>query len=107
MPTTWPFSTRVLNGQVVGICSREQGHGSFLSVINSVGSLWTVATTNSQSDDEQFSFMACFSNNFDQFDGLFNDTIKEICHKIHAYTTSNESFTYLQMLQQEDFKQFF
>jgi hypothetical protein len=51
--------------------------------------------------------MAHFCNNFDWLNGLFNDTINEICHQIHAYTTLNESFTYLQMLQQGDFKQFF
>ncbi len=51
--------------------------------------------------------MAHFSNNFDQLNCLFDDTINEICHQIHAYTTSNELFAYSQMLQQEDFKQFF
>jgi hypothetical protein len=80
---------------------------SFLSVFTSVGYLWTFATTNSYAVDEQFSFVAQFSNNFDQLNGLFDDTINEICHQIHAYTISNESFTYLQTLRQEDFKHFF
>ncbi len=39
--------------------------------------------------------------------GLFDDTINDICHQIHAYATSNESFTYSQMLREEDHKQFF
>jgi hypothetical protein len=69
--------------------------------------LWTFATTNSYPVDEQFSFVACFSNYFDWLNGLLDDTSNEICHQIHAYTTSNQSFTYFQMLQQEDFKQFF
>jgi hypothetical protein len=69
--------------------------------------LWTFATTNSYRVDEQLYFVAFFSSNFDQLNGLFDDTINEICHQIHAYTTSNESFTYLQKLQQEDFRQFF
>jgi hypothetical protein len=51
--------------------------------------------------------VACFSNDFVHLNGLFDDRINEICHQIHAYTTSNESFTYSQMLRQEDFKQFF
>ncbi len=39
--------------------------------------------------------------------GLFDNTINDICHQIHAYATSNESFTYLQILREEDHKQFF
>jgi hypothetical protein len=80
---------------------------SFLSNFTSVGYLWTFATTNTYPVDEQFSFVACFSNDFDQLNGLFDDTMNEICHQIHAYTTLNKSFTYLHMLRQEDFKHFF
>jgi hypothetical protein len=39
--------------------------------------------------------------------GLFDNTINDICHQIHAYATSNESFTNSQMLREEDHKQFF
>ena len=83
----------------------EQGHGfHFFLSFPSVGYLWTFATTNYYPVIEQFSFVARFSNDFDRLNGLFDDTINEICHQIHAYTTSNESFTCLQMLGQEDFK---
>jgi hypothetical protein len=52
--------------------------------------------------------VARFSNNFDCLNGLFfENTINDICHQVHAYATSNESFTYLQMLQEDDHKQFF
>jgi hypothetical protein len=68
-------------------------------VFNLVGSLWTFATTNSHTDNEMFSFVACFLNNFDRLNGLFDDTINDICHQVHAYATSNESFAYLQMLR--------
>jgi hypothetical protein len=44
--------------------------------------------------------VARFSNDFDHLNGLFDDTINDICHQVHAYATSNESFTYLQMLQE-------
>jgi hypothetical protein len=37
-------------------------------------------------------------DDFKQINGLFDDTIKETCHHIQAYTTSNESFMYSQML---------
>jgi hypothetical protein len=51
--------------------------------------------------------VAQLSNNYDWMNGLFDNTINNICHQIHAYATSNESFTYLQMLREEDHKQFF
>jgi hypothetical protein len=47
------------------------------------------------------------ANDFEQINGLFNDTIKAICHQIQAYTTSNESFTYSQMLCKADHTKFF
>ncbi len=99
LTSTMPSSSRQ--------ATRTRPRLSFLSVITFIGSLWNFATTNSYSVDEQVSFVARFSNNFDKLNGLFDDTINKICHQIHAYTTSNESFTNSQMLQQEDFKQFF
>jgi hypothetical protein len=79
----------------------------FLLVFNLVGSLWTFTTTSSHTDYETFSFVARLLNNYDQMNGLFDNTINDICRQIHAYATSNESFTYLQMLREEDHKQFF
>ncbi len=79
----------------------------FYSVFNLVGSLWTFATTSSHYDVETYSFMARFSNDYDHINGLFDDTINNICHQIHAYATSNKCFTYSQMLREEDNKQFF
>jgi hypothetical protein len=51
--------------------------------------------------------VAHFLNDFDHLNGLLDDTINDICHQVHAYATSNESFTYSQMLREEDQKQFF
>ncbi len=51
--------------------------------------------------------MAQIANDFEQINGLFDDTINAICHQIQAYTTSNESFTYLQMLCEADHTKFF
>jgi hypothetical protein len=58
-------------------------------------------------DNETFSFVASFSNNYDRLNDLLDDTINDICHQVHAYATSNESFMYLQMLREKDHKQFF
>jgi hypothetical protein len=57
-------------------------------------------------DNETFSFVACFSNNYDHLNSLLDDTINDACCQVHAYATSNESFTYSQMLREEDHKQF-
>jgi hypothetical protein len=66
------------------------------------------ATSNPHSEHKHLSFVAQrIANDFEQINGLFNDTIKEICHQIQAYTTSNESFTYSQMLCEADHTKFF
>jgi hypothetical protein len=52
-------------------------------------------------------FVAQLLNNFDRLNGLFDDTINEICHQVHAYATSNETFAYSGMLREEDHKHFF
>ena len=51
--------------------------------------------------------MARIANDYEQINGLFDDTINEICHNIQAFATSNESYTYLQMLCEEDQIKFF
>ena len=79
----------------------------FLSVFNLVGSLWTFTTTSSHAARETFSFVVQLLNNYDQLNGLFDDTINDICHQVYAYAISNKSFTYSQMLREEDHKQFF
>ncbi len=81
---------------------------SFLSVFNSVGALWTFAPQNSHSNnEEQYSFAARISHDFERINGLFDNTINDFSHHIMAFTTSNESFTFLQMLRESDHMQFF
>ena len=79
----------------------------FLLVFKLVGSLWTFATKSSHADHGTFSFVAQLSNNYDQLNGLFGDTINDICHQVHAYATSNETFKYSGMLREDDCKQIF
>ncbi len=79
----------------------------YFSVFYLVGSLRTFATTTSHADHETYSFVARLSNDFDRLNGLFDDTINDICHQVHAFATSNETFTYSGMLREEDHKQFF
>ncbi len=52
--------------------------------------------------------MAHILHDIDRLNGQFDNTINDIRHKFHAYTTSdNECYTYSQMLWQEDYMQFF
>ncbi len=51
--------------------------------------------------------MAQISNDVEQSNGLFDDTINDFCHHIMAFTTLNESFTYAQMLCKSNHKHFF
>ncbi len=51
--------------------------------------------------------MAQISNDFEQINGLFDDTINDFSCQIMAFTTSNESFAYSQMLCKSNHKQFF
>jgi hypothetical protein len=51
--------------------------------------------------------VAQIANDFEQINGLFDDTLNAICHQIQAYTISNESFTYSQMLRETDHTKFF
>jgi hypothetical protein len=78
----------------------------FLLVFNLVGSLWTFATTSSHMDNETFSFVDSFLNDYDHLNGFLDDTINDICHQVHASATSNEAFRYSQMLREEDHKHF-
>ncbi len=80
---------------------------SFLSVFTSVGARWNFATSIPHSDNERFSFNAQIANYFEQINALFDDTSNELCHHIQAYTTSNKSFTYSQMLLENDCIKFF
>ncbi len=79
----------------------------FLSVFNSVGAQWNFATLNPHSENEHLSFMARIANDFEQISGLFDDMINAISHQVQVYTTVNESFTYLQILQEADHTKFF
>ncbi len=72
---------------------------SFLSVFTSVGYLWTFATTNSYPVDEQSSFVAQFSNDFDWLNGFARHIHRGI---IKVPTVSILCYTYLQDAWQTD-----
>jgi hypothetical protein len=96
--TTQPHSQRIM---------RPKPKFCFLSVFTLVGAQWNFATLIPHSDNECLSFVAKIANDFEQINGLVDDTINEICHHIQAYTNSIECFTYSQMLREDDRIKFF
>jgi hypothetical protein len=72
-----------------------------------VGVWWNFATAIPLPDNEHFSFVAKIANDFEQINGLFDDTINEIHHHVQACTTSNKFFSYSQMLREDDQVKFF
>ncbi len=65
------------------------------------------ATSIPHSDNEHPPIVTQIADDFEQINGLFDDTTNEICYHIQAYTTLNESFTYSQMLHENDCIKFF
>ena len=81
----------------------------FYYLLCSVGALWSFVTTTSPHifQNECHPFMAKISNNHERLNGLFDDAINDIAHHVQAYITSNESYTYKQMLKEDDYRDFF
>jgi hypothetical protein len=71
--TTQPHSQRIM---------RPKPGLSFLSIFTLVGAQWNFPTSIPHSDNECLSFVAQIANDFEQINGLFDDTINEICHYI-------------------------
>jgi hypothetical protein len=60
-----PAIAAYISSSVSRLFSKPRPRLLFLSVFNSVGSLWTFATTTSHVDHETYSFVARLSNNYD------------------------------------------
>ena len=82
---------------------------AFLSIFCAVGVLWTFSTSLSPNFHNKgcHSFTIRVSNEYERRNGLFNDTMNELCHQVKYFTTSNEEYTYKHMLNKNDFKDFF
>ena len=82
---------------------------AFFSFFCGVGALWTVSTSLSPHFHIKccHSFTARVSDNYECINGLFNDTMNEVCHQVKYFTTLNKAYTYKQILNKNDFKDFF
>ena len=81
----------------------------FFSVFCAIGALWSFTTSQSPHfhDESCHSFTSRVSNNYERINGIFYETMNELFHQVKSYTTSNKAYTYKQMLQERDCKEFF
>ena len=81
----------------------------FFSVFCAVGALWTFSTSLSPNFHNKtfHSFIKRVSNEYERINGLIDDTMNEVCQQVKSFTTSNEAYTYKQMLNENYFKEFF
>ena len=82
---------------------------SFYSVFCNIGLLWSFCTTDAPHfvHGQCHSYVSRVSNDYERINGLFDDTINDVIHHVKAYTTSNENFTFSQMLKEDDYREFF
>ena len=78
-------------------------------VFCAIGALWSFTISQSPHfhDEACHSFTSRVSNDYEHINGLFENTMKQLCHQVKSYTTSNEPYTYKQMLQKKYCKEFF
>jgi hypothetical protein len=86
---------------------KTQAKAVFPLCLQLVSAQWNFATTNPHSENEYLYFVAQIASTFEQINGLFDNTINAISHQVQAYTASNESFTFSQMLREADHTKFF
>ena len=69
---------------------------AFFSVLCAVGALWSFTTSQCPHfhNEDCHSFTSRVSNDYERINGLFYDTMNELCHQVKSYNTSNEAYTY-------------
>ena len=53
------------------------------------------------------SFTTKVSNDYERINGIFYETMNEVFHAVKYFTTSNKTYTYKQMLNENVIKDFF
>ena len=82
---------------------------AFFSILCAVGALCTFATSLSPNFHNKDCHLSTtrVSDYYERINGLYDDTMNEVCHQVKYFTTSNKAYTYKQMLNENDFKDFF
>ena len=82
---------------------------AFFSIFCAVGALCKFPKSLSPHfhNEACHSFTTRVSNDYKLINGLFDDNMNKVCHQVKYFTTPNEAYTYKQMLNGNDFKDFF
>ena len=108
-PSIMAYTSSVKKDGFLARAKRNKPILAFFSIFCAVGTLWSFASSSCPHfhNNVCHSFTARVSNDYERINGLFDDTMNDLCHQVKSFTTSNEAFTYKQMLQESDCKQFF
>ena len=108
-PTIMAYTSSINNKGIFNRPKRKTSILAFFSVFFAIGALRLFTTSQSLHfhDEACHSFTSRVYNNYECINGLFDDTINELCHQVKSYTTSNKAYTYRQMRQEKDCKEFF
>ena len=73
---------------------------AFFSIFCAVGAIWTFAMSLSPHFHNKacHQFTTRVSNDYERINGLFDDTMKKVCHQVKYFITPNEAYTYKHML---------
>ena len=85
--------------------SKKKQASSYFSIFMGIGALWSFATLSMPHfyNSQCHSYVARVSNDYERLNGLFDDTINDVIHHVKAFSTTNEAFTYKQMLKEDDY----
>ena len=100
-PTIIAYTSSIKKEGIFNLPKRKIPILEFFSVFCAVGELWSFTTSQCPHfhNGACHSFTSRVSNNYERINGLFYDTMNELCHQVKSYTTPNEAYTYKQILQ--------
>ena len=105
-PTIMAYTSSINKERIFNRHKRNTPILELFSVFYAIGSLWSFTMSQCPYFHNKacHSFTSRVSNSYECINGLFYDIMNELCHQVKSYTTSNEAYTYKQMLQEKDCK---
>ena len=109
-PNIVAYTSSAMNKTLISSKNPKQPRLAFFSILCGIGSLWSFATNSMPHYDIHgrcHSLVTRVAHDYERINGLFDDTINDVMHHVKSFTTSNENFTFNQMLKENDYKKFF
>ena len=105
-PTIMAYTSSIKKEVIFNLPKRKIPILAFFSVLCAIGVLWSFTMSQCPHSHNKacHSFTSIVSNDYERINGLFENTMNELCHQVKSYTTSNKAYTYNQMLQEKDRK---